>query len=333
MNLKNFFHVSLYAVFLTLTALADAVELIDVKYTSFQPSLRELVTKDYKKKPVNLTAKLRLPDGAGPFPAIVWVHGLGGQEPYEKWGWMARLNRFASERGIAVLVIDSYTERGISPKDTVSGKVTLNMAARLMDTYAATSALTKDKRINSDKVFVMGHSFGGLVSIASASTTINNSLKDFGVVFAGHIPISPECLTRPQNLSYDNKPMWIISGEKDDLTPSKHCVDLVKAMKPAENVKLHLISDGTHNLMDASTSQPQVIEIYTYDACGRWEFDEVGGYTLPDMGGVNNGSGISEFNRVVASCAKNSRLRELSSSTINKQVETIVLEYLDRFVK
>ena len=145
------------ALALSICSSIHAAETVDIKYTSYRPTLREFISGDFKKQPSTLTAKLTLPSGKGPFPVLVWVHGTGGQSFYEDNGWMTRLKKISLERGVAVYVVDSYTERGISMEDAMSGKVILNMAARLTDTFTASNALAKDSRIDRNKMFVTGH--------------------------------------------------------------------------------------------------------------------------------------------------------------------------------
>jgi dienelactone hydrolase len=307
---------------------AHAVEIIDVKYVSYQPSLREFISGDFRKKPVNLTAKLFLPNGDGPYPVLFWVHGNGGQNINELSGWMNLLRKVAFDRGMAVYVIDSYTERGINGSQAESGAVTLNMAARLADTFTAASELVKDKRIDSKRIFIIGHSFGGLVSVASASTSVIKAVSSLNVEFAGHIPISPECLTRPSDLNYNNKPMHIIIGANDKRTPARHCVELVKVMEPNKNVKISVLDEWTHTL-GVGSFRPRFL---SWDGCGRWIFDEKGGYTIPDVGNFNNGDGISEFNRALNRCVKTTEVDEYSTEKIRSNILSLIETFLDQHV-
>src|SRR5919109_4615213 len=50
------------------------------------------------------------PDGAGPFPAVVWLHGCGGVTPGARHleDWTRRLTRM----GYVVAIPDSFTDRG-----------------------------------------------------------------------------------------------------------------------------------------------------------------------------------------------------------------------------
>ena len=244
---------------------------------------------------------------------------------------MARLMKISLDRGVAVYVIDSYTERGIRQADIDSGRVSLNMSARLLDAFSATKALSGNRKVDMSKIYVTGESFGGLVALASSSNIILNGVKELGVNFAGHIPISPECLTRPQDLSYNGKPMMIIVGDKDEITPAKHCVNLVADMKPNSNVELKIIKTCGHSLLQGSRS-PFNFDFFAYDECGRWVFDDKGQYTLIDKGGVNDGGGLADFMKVFSTCGKMANFHEAPSDKVRDEVESYIANFLDKFV-
>ena len=51
----------------------------------------------------DLTGRIYRPEGDGPFPALVALHGAGGIFPYQLW-WASQISRL----GVVVLFIDSY---------------------------------------------------------------------------------------------------------------------------------------------------------------------------------------------------------------------------------
>jgi len=62
-----------------------------------------------KGEPLELVGYLRRPDGAGPFPAVVLLHGCGGNWRGMDTRWGTRFVRW----GYAALSVDSYGPRGI----------------------------------------------------------------------------------------------------------------------------------------------------------------------------------------------------------------------------
>src|SRR5262245_42765706 len=79
-----------------------------------------------------LRAMLFKPEGNGPFPVVVGLHGCGGlvgnagavQSRYRDWG--QRL----TAAGFAVLYLDSYGSRGLANQCTVSGSSRAIRSAR-----------------------------------------------------------------------------------------------------------------------------------------------------------------------------------------------------------
>src|SRR5438876_7377939 len=105
---------------------------------------------------------LTKPDGPGPFPGIVHLHGCGGLPDDVKRG----ANHFWSDRlaswGYAVLVVDSFTTRGIS--NTCSGEP----AARAADAYGALAWLARQPFVDANRVAVIGFSAGGIATLSIA---------------------------------------------------------------------------------------------------------------------------------------------------------------------
>ena len=110
-----------------------------------------------------LPGTLALPDGEGPFPAVVLVHGSGPQDRDETIGGnrpFLDIARGLASHGIAVLRYDKRTMA--RPQDfqqafDVDDETT-------DDAVAALTALAADPRIDGERVFVFGHSQGGMLA-------------------------------------------------------------------------------------------------------------------------------------------------------------------------
>lgn len=110
----------------------------------------------------SLPGTLTLPVGDGPFPAVVLVHGsgpndrdetLGPNKPFRDLAWGL------ASRGIAVLRYDKRTK--VHPEEfidrfTVKEEVT-------DDALAAVSLLRQTEKIDAEKIYVLGHSLGGML--------------------------------------------------------------------------------------------------------------------------------------------------------------------------
>lgn len=107
-----------------------------------------------------LAGTLYLPAGAGPHPAIVWIHGRGKQARGGFRGWA----RLFAERGVASLI---YDKRGAG--ESTGDYDTASMSELADDAIAAISLLAKRKEIDAKQIGVRGNSAGGWVSAIVAN--------------------------------------------------------------------------------------------------------------------------------------------------------------------
>ena len=107
-----------------------------------------------------LPGTLTIPNGAGPFPAAILVHGSGPQDRNETVGAnhpFADLAEGLSSRGIIVLRYDKRTYLHSDLAATVDAEV-------IDDAVAAVKRLRERKDVASDKIFVIGHSLGAVLA-------------------------------------------------------------------------------------------------------------------------------------------------------------------------
>jgi dienelactone hydrolase len=113
--------------------------------------------------PLALPGTLTMPAGAGPFPALVLVHGSGPNDRDESVGGVKVFRDLAeglSSRGIAVL---RYEKRTRAHPASFTGRFTVDEET-VDDAVAAAQLLRGRKDVDPSRVFVLGHSLGGMMA-------------------------------------------------------------------------------------------------------------------------------------------------------------------------
>jgi dienelactone hydrolase len=192
-----------------------------------------------------VVAYLSKPAGAGPFPAIVHLHGCGGLPKAVKSG---TVQHFWSERlvawGYVVLVVDSFTTRGI--ENTCSGRY----APRVADAIGARAFLARQPFVAPDRIAVMGFSAGGTATLSLAEAHDFALFEDEGEHgFQAAIAYYPYCRAGDAM----KIPTLILIGDTDDWTPAAMCRRL--AARQVANSPLRLIVyPGAYHGFDAPAS-------------------------------------------------------------------------------
>ena len=114
-----------------------------------------------------LKGLMTLPEGDGPFPAVVLVHGSGSSNMDEKVGKLTPFRDLAqglAARGIAAI---RYNKRSFTHglKMVLDKKHPITVREETVeDALLAAQLLRADRRIDSGRVFLMGHSMGGMLA-------------------------------------------------------------------------------------------------------------------------------------------------------------------------
>ncbi|HUS33443.1 MAG TPA: alpha/beta fold hydrolase [Kofleriaceae bacterium] len=110
-----------------------------------------------------LDATLTLPSGKGPFPAVVLVHGSGPNDRNNAVGATKIFKDLAeglASSGIAVL---RYDKRTYTYREQLDNSITLDDEV-VLDAVAAVKLLAARTDVDASRVFVIGHSLGGLLA-------------------------------------------------------------------------------------------------------------------------------------------------------------------------
>ena len=132
------------------------------------PYLSEEVTIPNKKFNIFLSGTLTMPEGKGPFPAVILITGSGPENRNEEiYGHKPFLviSDWLTRNGIAVL---RYDDRGIAKSQGNYDDATSSDLAT--DAEAAYLFLKDDPKINPKIIGFIGHSEGGLIAPIVASS-------------------------------------------------------------------------------------------------------------------------------------------------------------------
>lgn len=166
-----------------------------------------------------LTGWLRLPAGAGPFPAVVLMHGCAGLTDAVRAGLEAHA-AFLVGHGYAALILDSFEPRGLAGGAVCRSTSKLGAAAwyRVHDAFNALRYLRGRPEIDGDRVFLLGQSNGGTVALNAAR---RRGQRHTGAEesFAGVIAYYPYCA----GLDDMTTRTLILIGADDDWTPAAPC--------------------------------------------------------------------------------------------------------------
>ena len=126
----------------------------------------KIVIGENTKYPLN--GMLTLPAHATrPVPAVVFVHGSGSSNMDEKVGKLTPFKDLADGLARHAIASIRYDKRSFAHgwkmlRDT-SGPITIKEET-IDDAILATEILRRDSRIDSDKIFIIGHSMGGMLA-------------------------------------------------------------------------------------------------------------------------------------------------------------------------
>lgn len=171
---------------------------------------------------VQLSGYLYRPDGPGPFPAVVMLHGCSGL--LTRGGKIGANARFWAEHfrnhGYVALLVDSFTARGID--EVCTGRHNLSVVQeRADDARGALQFIRQRTDVQADRVGLVGWSNG---AAAALSVLFNQGepQRDFRAAVAFY----PSCRrTYPGGPDYQPyAPLLVLIGAKDDWTPAAPCV-------------------------------------------------------------------------------------------------------------
>lgn len=225
----------------------------DERQTERNPSSRENTMPaaeiPVRGSGIELTGFLYRPATAGPHPAMLQLHGCAGFR--NAAGVPNASYRFWAEHwvnlGFVVLILDSFTPRGVKEICTQKvRKIRVNIE-RVEDAYAGLVYMAGLADVDSSRILVQGWSNGGSTVLnavsANASAQVNGELH-----FRAAVAFYPGCFQLLRNRWSSTVPLLIQSGALDDWTPAQDCEQIVEQARAGRApVSIDVYPDAYHS--------------------------------------------------------------------------------------
>lgn len=195
--------------------------------------------------PRPVPAWLWRPAGAGPFPAVVLLHGCHGVSPStQAWG------RWFRDRGYVALAVDSWAARGIVD-GCLPTSPDLPSSERFDDAVGALRWLHDRPDVARERIGVIGWSNGGVFAMSLVNGPSHERARQRGVTVpepgvAAAVALYPGgCYSIVHELAV--RPLLVLLGDADDWTVPGPCQEMVVAMRSrGADVSLVLYPGAVH---------------------------------------------------------------------------------------
>jgi dienelactone hydrolase len=219
-----------------------------------------------------LKAVLFKPEGAGPFPAVVGLHGCAGlthghatvASQYRDWA------EHLVAAGFVVLYPDSYASRGLGSQCTVRRRPVRTDRERVADAEAARRWLQTQSYVRPAHVTLLGWSTGAITVLWTVRRRASRP-KDDTPDFRSAVALYPGC-QRLDNTAWSARvPTLILIGAADDWASAQVCEHMVAGTRGRSARTSIVVYPGTYHEFDHPNRPLQMHTGYAYstDGSGR----------------------------------------------------------------
>src|SRR5712671_4696530 len=174
-----------------------------------------------------LHAQLFKPDGAGPFPTVIALHGCGGlngqsdqiQPRYRDWAEQLL------KEGNAVLLPDSYGSRELGPQCRVKERRVLARRERVADIMASRQWLAQQPWVSQDRISLIGWAHGASAVLWAVRPQLASRKAEPD--FRAAVAFYPDCRIS-SGLGWSARvPTLLLIGASDDVSSPPACRQMV----------------------------------------------------------------------------------------------------------
>jgi len=204
---------------------------------------------------LTLHAQLYKPDGDGPFPTVIALHGCGGlsgqSEPvlprYRDWAEQLL------KTGHAVLLPDSYGSRELGAQCSVKEPRVLARRQRVADVTASRQWLLQQPWAAHDRISLMGWANGASALLWAVRPQL--SPRGAAPDFRSAIAFYPDCRIS-SGLGWSARvPTLLLIGAKDDVSSPQACRQMVDGARGRSALaRIVVYPDATHDFDRANVA-------------------------------------------------------------------------------
>ena len=165
-------------------------------------------------------------DASRQYPLVIASHGSSN--------WRDHHRRYLEQMRQAdylVFAIHPFDSRDVS--STVGNQINVTSETVIYEMAQALNLMSKDSRVDNQKIFAAGWSLGGTASLFNGWIPLQDEIHDEGADFAGYLMWYPGCLALPDLNDWDPDHMQIYIGEADNWTPAAPCIDCLLYTSPS----------------------------------------------------------------------------------------------------
>lgn len=184
-----------------------------------------------------LRERVFAPDAFGPFPAVVQLHGCGG-DPAHQQDWA----ELFAHHGLLAMAVDSYSGRGIRPEAVCSGRELLP-SVRAADALVSLDVARQDARVDASRLVLAGWSHGASSLIEMLEADPPRGLLP--ALLAGDPPLTLEGLAgvvlvypycgfgMRREVWHSQVPVLMLLAGRDSVADPAPCADLAGRLRDA----------------------------------------------------------------------------------------------------
>ena len=197
-----------------------------------------------------LHAELYKPEGNGPFPTVIALHGCGGLGGHSEAvlpryrDWAERLLK----EGHAVLLPDSYGSRGMGPQCRVKERKVRARRERVEDVVAARQWLMQQPWAARDRISLIGWANGASALLWAVRPQLSSrgSEPDFRAAIAFY----PDCRISA-GLGWSARvPTLLMIGAKDDVSSPPACRAMIEGARGRSALTRIVVYPGAYHDFD-----------------------------------------------------------------------------------